>query len=87
MQDVTVWQRAAGTWQGAEPAPAEVAGWERWTGDARVEIRRSGSRWAVTRDSELVLFGQLPPGGEMRCAGLLALGVACGDADVTRRDV
>jgi hypothetical protein len=86
MQQIDGWKRAAGAWQGAEPAAAEVAGWERWTGDARVELRRSGSRWAVARDGEVVLFGELPAGGEMRHAGLLALGVACGDEDVTRRD-
>lgn len=86
MQSVRAWQRAAGAWQGPEPAAAEAAGWERWVGDARSELRSCGSRWAVTRGGEVVLFGELPPGGEMRYAGLLALGVACGDEDVTRRD-
>jgi hypothetical protein len=87
MDDVTVrWQRAAGAWQGAEPAAAEVRSWERVVGDARVALRCDGHRWAVTRDGDVVLFGELPPGGEMRCAGLLAIGVACGDDDVMRRD-
>lgn len=80
------WKRLAGAWNGAEPSADEVAGWRCLMGGGGVELRESGRRWAVLRDGAIALFGVVPDGGEMRFAGLLALGVSVGDEDVTRRD-